>query len=149
MRIYSLNELSRLTRAELFQLYARIITALPRLPDGSFERHAATGADCRQGFELAVRETSRLVQQPADQRRLAVIDVTDDNNADERTRVGQDHAEGIGNLDIHGGSSFAGKSGWKVGTGDGRRGSWIPKLQIAARTQALECIFRFVVHGAS
>ncbi len=39
MRAYSLNELFRLTRAELFALHARIVVTLPGLPDA--ERSAA------------------------------------------------------------------------------------------------------------
>ena len=35
MRIYSVNELFRLTRHELFALHAEIIAELSRLPEGS------------------------------------------------------------------------------------------------------------------
>ena len=41
MRIYSLNELQTLPCAQLFRLYARIVTTLPQLPDGSYARHVA------------------------------------------------------------------------------------------------------------
>ena len=49
-----------------------------------FERHAAPRADGLQHFELAVGQAAGLVQQPADQRRLAVIDMADDDDADLR-----------------------------------------------------------------
>ena len=51
-----------------------------------FERHAAPRADRLQLFELAVRQAAGFVQQPADQRRLAVIDMADDDDADQRAR---------------------------------------------------------------
>jgi hypothetical protein len=41
MRVYSLEELFRLTRAELFGLHHRIASALAQLPDGSPERRIA------------------------------------------------------------------------------------------------------------
>ena len=49
-----------------------------------FERHAAPLADRLQRIDLAVRQAAGLVQQPSDQRRLAMIDVTDDHDADQR-----------------------------------------------------------------
>ncbi len=50
-----------------------------------FERHAAPGADRFQHFQLAVGQAAGLVQQAADQRRLAVVDMADDDDADLRT----------------------------------------------------------------
>ena len=41
MRIYSMSELFRMTRAELFQLYARTAIELPQLPEGSYDRYVA------------------------------------------------------------------------------------------------------------
>jgi hypothetical protein len=41
MRAYSLNELFRLTRNELFELHAKIIIELAELPDASVDRHVA------------------------------------------------------------------------------------------------------------
>jgi hypothetical protein len=41
MRVYSLEELFRLTRAELFGLHHRIASALAQLPEGSPERLVA------------------------------------------------------------------------------------------------------------
>ncbi len=49
-----------------------------------FERHAAPCADCLEAIELSVGKTAGFVQQPADQRRFAVIDMADDDNANER-----------------------------------------------------------------
>ena len=46
-----------------------------------FERHAAPLAHAFDGLELAVGQRARVVHQPADQGRLAVIDVTDDDDA--------------------------------------------------------------------
>ena len=51
-----------------------------------FERHAAPRADRLQHFQLAVGQAAGLVQQAADQRRLAVIDMADDDDADLRAR---------------------------------------------------------------
>ena len=51
-----------------------------------FERHAAPRADGFQHLELAVGQAAGLVQQAADQRRLAVVDMADDDDADLRTR---------------------------------------------------------------
>ena len=51
-----------------------------------FERHAAPRADGLQHFELALGQAAGLVQQAADQRGLAVIDMADDDDADLRTR---------------------------------------------------------------
>jgi hypothetical protein len=41
MQAYTLNELMRLTRAELFTLHQRIVTTLPQLPEPSPERSTA------------------------------------------------------------------------------------------------------------
>ena len=41
MRVYSLTELFRLTRAELFGLHQRIASAFAQLPVGSAERQTA------------------------------------------------------------------------------------------------------------
>lgn len=41
MQTYTLNELMRLTRAELFALHQRIVTTLPQLPEPSPERSTA------------------------------------------------------------------------------------------------------------
>jgi hypothetical protein len=41
MRVYSLEELFRLTRAELFGLHHKIASALAQLPEGSPERLVA------------------------------------------------------------------------------------------------------------
>ncbi len=43
MRAYSLNELFRLTRAELFALHAKIAAKLSEMPDTAAERHIALG----------------------------------------------------------------------------------------------------------
>ena len=51
-----------------------------------FERHAAPRADGLQHLELAVRQAAGFVQQAADQRRLAVVDMADDDDADLRSR---------------------------------------------------------------
>ena len=51
-----------------------------------FERHAAPGADRLQHFELALGQAAGFVQQAADQGRLAVIDMADDDDADLRAR---------------------------------------------------------------
>ena len=52
-----------------------------------FERHAAAVADRLERFQLAVGQAAGFVQQPADQRRFAVIDVADDDDADQRPAV--------------------------------------------------------------
>jgi hypothetical protein len=74
-----------------------------------FERHAAPGADGFQHFELALGQAAGLVQQAADQGRLAVIDMADDDDADLRARGavrsgqcrgGDDHVHGNAQLDI-------------------------------------------------
>ena len=41
MRVYSLTELFCLTRAELFGLHHRIVSALAQLPEASTERQTA------------------------------------------------------------------------------------------------------------
>ena len=46
-----------------------------------FERHAAPLAHALDGLELAVGQRARVVHQPADQGRLAVIDMADDDDA--------------------------------------------------------------------
>ena len=51
-----------------------------------FERHAAPRADGFQHFQLAVGQAAGLMQQPSDQRRLAVIDMADDDDANLRAR---------------------------------------------------------------
>ena len=51
-----------------------------------FERHAAPRADRLELLELAVGQAAGLGQQPADQRRLAVVDMADDDDAHQRTR---------------------------------------------------------------
>ena len=51
-----------------------------------FERHAAPRADRLERVELAVGQVAGLVQQAADQGRLAVIDVADDDDANESAR---------------------------------------------------------------
>ncbi len=51
-----------------------------------FERHAAPRADGFQHFELAFGQAAGFVQQAPDQSGLAVIDMTDDDDADLRAR---------------------------------------------------------------
>ena len=46
-----------------------------------FERHASPCADLFQHLELAVRQAAGFMQQAADQRRFAVIDVADNDDA--------------------------------------------------------------------
>ncbi len=74
-----------------------------------FERHAAPRADGLEHFELAVGQAAGLVQQPPDQRRLAVIDMADDDDADLRARgavrcrryaCGDDHVHRIAQLNV-------------------------------------------------
>ncbi len=48
--------------------------------EGPFERHAAPRADRLDRLELALRQRARVVEQAADQGRLAVIDVADDHD---------------------------------------------------------------------
>ncbi len=48
--------------------------------EGPFERHAAPLADRLDRLELALGQGPRVVEQPADQRRLAVIDVAHDHD---------------------------------------------------------------------
>ena len=71
-----------------------------------FERHAAPLADGLERFELAVRQAAGFVQQPADQRRLAVIDMPDDDDADQRTAAAGASGAGrdgiFGDEDVHG-----------------------------------------------
>jgi len=50
-----------------------------------FERHAAPRADRLEHFKLALGQAAGLVQQTADQGRLAVIDMADDDDAHLRT----------------------------------------------------------------
>ena len=76
-----------------------------------FERHAAPGADRFQHFKFAVGQAAGLVQQPPDQRRLAVIDVADDDDADlgARRAVGRRRAAfdaRLGTMHIHGSARF-------------------------------------------
>jgi hypothetical protein len=52
-----------------------------------FERHAAAGACRLQRLELAVGEAAGLEQQASHQRRLAVIDMADDDDANQRARA--------------------------------------------------------------
>ena len=52
-----------------------------------FEGDAAPRADRLEVLELAVREAAGLVQQASDQRRLAMIDMPDDDDANEAARV--------------------------------------------------------------
>jgi hypothetical protein len=47
----------------------------------TLERHAAPRAHGFEHLELAVGQAAGLMQKAADQRRLAVIDVTDDDDA--------------------------------------------------------------------
>jgi hypothetical protein len=76
-----------------------------------FERHAAAGAHGLERVELAVRKTVRFVQQAADQGRLAVIDMADDDNAHQGAGDGGgDGAEWTGYLDVHGIFSVIGGS---------------------------------------
>ena len=51
-----------------------------------FERHAAPCADGFEHFQLAIGQAAGLVQQPSDQRRFAVVDMADDDDADLRPR---------------------------------------------------------------
>ncbi len=51
-----------------------------------FERHAAPRADRLQHLQLAVGQAAGLVQQAPDQRRFAVIDMADDDDANLRAR---------------------------------------------------------------
>ena len=50
------------------------------------ERHAAACTHGLDGVELAVRERACIVNKSADQRRLAVIDVTGNDHAQQRVR---------------------------------------------------------------
>ncbi|MHC2751218.1 hypothetical protein ACVIWV_006672 [Bradyrhizobium diazoefficiens] len=68
-----------------------------------FERHAAPRADGLQHLQLAVGQAAGLVQEAADQRRLAVVDMADNDDADLRARGavrgrgrsgGDDHVHG-------------------------------------------------------
>ena len=71
-----------------------------------FERHAAPRADGLQHFQLTVGQTAGFVQQAADQRGLAVIDMADDDDA--HLRAGRDvlYGEGgFGDGDVHGAAS--------------------------------------------
>ena len=71
------------------------------------ERHAAPRADRLQHLELAVRQAAGLMQEPSDQRRLAVIDMADDDDANLRpgdSRHGRRPAEIVcacGRRDLH------------------------------------------------
>ena len=96
------------------------------------ERHAAPRADGLELLELAVGQAAGLVQQPADQGRLAVIDMADDDDAHQRAR------------------------GLRSASDLGRRGrSWrnvhdaTARSQIAGDAQALEGVLGLVVHGAA
>ena len=51
-----------------------------------FERHAPPCADGFQHFELAFGQAAGFVQQTSDQCRLAVVDMTDNDDANLRTR---------------------------------------------------------------
>ena len=51
-----------------------------------FERHAAPRADGFEHLQLALGQAAGFVQQSPDQRRLAVIDMADDDDADLGTR---------------------------------------------------------------
>ena len=55
MRTYSLNELFRLTRTELFALHAEIVTTLSRLPDDAVERPA---------LNASLRDVRRVLATP-------------------------------------------------------------------------------------
>ena len=59
-----------------------------------FERHAAPRADGLEHLELALGQAAGLVQQAADQGRLAVIDMADDDDADLRPRGAVRRSEG-------------------------------------------------------
>ena len=101
-----------------------------------FERHAAPRADRLQHLQLAVGQAAGLVQQPPDQRRFAVIDMADDDDAHLRPgrrrhrRRGAKIVDacGVGNLDIH---------------------QHELDLQIAGDAQALERILGFMIEGAA
>jgi hypothetical protein len=56
--------------------------------EGPLDRHAAARRDRLQLLHLARRQRAGVVQQPADQRRLAVVDVADDDDAVQRARTG-------------------------------------------------------------
>ena len=68
-----------------------------------FKRHAAPRADRFQHFQLALGQAAGLVQQASDQRRLAVVDMTDDDDVDLRPRraVGRCR-QGGGDDHVHG-----------------------------------------------
>ena len=71
--------------------------------EGPFERHAAAGAHRLEGVELAVRKAVRFMQQAADQGRLAVIHMADDDDPHQRARVrGRHGVELTGYLNVHG-----------------------------------------------
>src|SRR5262249_35055112 len=66
------------------------------------ERHPAPGAHGFQTLELAVGQTTGFVQQAADERRLAVVDMAHDHDAHERPCCRcSGGGEGIGNQNIH------------------------------------------------
>lgn len=59
-----------------------------------FERHAAPRADGFEHLELAFGQAAGLVQETADQRRLAMVDMADDDDADLRSRRAIWHRRG-------------------------------------------------------
>ena len=85
--------------------------------EGPFERHAAPLAHRLDGLELAVGQRAGVVDQPADQRRLAVVDMADDDDAQllaqrpsdaaygsrpSHVSVGAQPLEGVLGLAVHG-----------------------------------------------
>ena len=77
--------------------------------EGPFERHAAPRADGFQHLELALGQAAGLMQEAADQRRLAVVDMADDDDAHLRpcravgrggNRMGDEHVHRAALLEI-------------------------------------------------
>ncbi len=98
-----------------------------------FERHAAPRADGLQHLQLAVGQAAGFVQQAADQRGLAVVDMADDDDADLRTRraVRRRRELARGNDHVHGGTHSRNSS------------------EIAGDAQALESVLGLVVQRAA
>jgi len=80
-----------------------------------FERHAAARAHCGELADLVGRHAAGLVEQPADQGRLAVVDVPDDDDAHERAharRLARNGSDMIG-MNVHGWTRSYGGRGYK------------------------------------
>ena len=73
-----------------------------------FERHAAARAHRLERVELAVGQAAGLMQQAADQGRLAVVDVADDDDPHQWQRGRGDRAKIGGDESIHGAHMLGG-----------------------------------------